>query len=105
MGPYEKDRELSKVFFREFLFHKGQIRAELDQQTSEILQALQEAVKAAQADRQVDARVDPSVGALQIYAIFHATLAFHLADCLPGAPNLTMESLLHSAWQGLAPRT
>lgn len=104
MGPYERDRELSKVFFREFLFHKGQIRAELDQQASEILQALQEAIKAAQADGQIDARVDPSVGALQIYAIFHATLAFHLADCLPGSPNLTMESLLHSAWQGLAPR-
>jgi AcrR family transcriptional regulator len=104
MGPYERDRERSKVFFREFLFHKGQIRGELDRQASEILQALQEAIEAAQADGQIDARVDPSVGALQIYAIFHATLAFHLADCLPRSPNLTMESLLHSAWLGLAPR-
>jgi AcrR family transcriptional regulator len=104
MGPYEKDRELSRVFFREFLFHKGQVRAELNQQASEILQALQEAIKAAQADGQVDARVDSSVAALQIYAIFHATLAFHLSDCLQGSPNLTLESLLRSAWQGMAPR-
>lgn len=104
MSPYEKDRELSRVFFREFLFHKGQVRAELDQQASEILQALQRAIQAAQADGQVDARADSSAGALQIYAIFHATLAFHLADCLQGPPNLTLESLLHSAWHGLAPR-
>jgi AcrR family transcriptional regulator len=104
MGPYEKDRELSRVFFREFLFHKGKVRAELDQQASQILQALQEAIKAAQADGQIDARVDSSAGALQIYGIFHATLAFHLADCLQGSPKLTLESLLHSAWLGMAPR-
>jgi AcrR family transcriptional regulator len=105
MRPYQKDLELSKVFFREFLFHKGQIRAALDQQASEVLQALQEAIKTAQSDGQVDARVDPAVGALQIYAIFHATLAFHLSDCLQGAPELTLESLLQSAWLGMAPRT
>ena len=104
MKPFEKDRELSKVFFREFLFHKGQVRADLDRQAAEIMQALLEAIKAAQAKAEIDAHLDPAAGALQIYAIFHATLAFHLADCLPASPQLTLESLLNSAWQGMAPR-
>jgi AcrR family transcriptional regulator len=104
MKPYEKDQELSKVFFREFLFHKGQVRAVLDGQAAEILRALEETIKAAQADGQVDARVDASAGALQIYAIFHATLAFHLSDCLQGSPHATLEALLHAAWRGMAPR-
>ena len=103
--PYEKDRELAKVFWREFLFHKGEVRAELDKQASEILRALAEAIAIAQKRREINERVDPSVGALQLYAIFHATLAFHLADCLPGgSPNLTLNALLQSAWLGLAPR-
>lgn len=104
LAPYERDRELSRVFFREFLFHKGQVRTALDQQAAEILQALAEIIQAAQAKGQVDARVDASVGALQIYAIFHATLAFHLSDCLHGSPHATLETLLQAAWQGMAPR-
>jgi AcrR family transcriptional regulator len=104
--PYEKDRELAKVFWREFLFHKGEVRAELDKQASEILRALAEAIVIAQKRREIDERVDPGVGALQLYAIFHATLAFHLADCLPGgSPSLTLNALLQSAWLGMAPRT
>jgi AcrR family transcriptional regulator len=104
--PYEKDRELAKVFWREFLFHKGEVRAELDKQASEILRALAEAIAIAQKRREINERVDPSVGALQLYAIFHATLAFHLADCLPGgSPSLTLNALLQSAWLGMAPRT
>ncbi len=103
--PYEKNRELAKVFWREFLFHKGGVRAELDKQASEVLRALAETIALAQTRGQVDPRVDPAVGALQLYAIFHATLAFHLADCLPdGSPNLTLQALLQSAWLGLAPR-
>jgi AcrR family transcriptional regulator len=103
--PYEKDRELAKVFWREFLFHKGEVRAELDKQASEILRALAEAIAIAQKRREIDKRVDPSVGALHLYAIFHATLAFHLADCLPGgSPSLTLNALLQSAWLGMAPR-
>src|SRR5271163_809808 len=42
--PYEKDRELAKVFWREFLFHKGGVRAELDKQASEILRVLAETI-------------------------------------------------------------
>ena len=103
--PYEKDRELAKVFWREFLFHKGEVRAELDKQSSEILRALAEVIAIAQKRGEINERVDPSVGALQLYAIFHATLAFHLADCLPGgSPSLTLNALLQSAWLGLAPR-
>jgi AcrR family transcriptional regulator len=103
--PYEKDRELAKVFWREFLFHKGEVRAELDKQSAEILRALTEVIAIAQKGGEIDERVDPSVGALQLYAIFHATLAFHLADCLPGgSPSLTLNALLQSAWLGLAPR-
>jgi AcrR family transcriptional regulator len=104
--PYEKDRELAKVFWREFLFHKGEVRAELDKQASEILRALAEAIAIAQKREDIDKGVDPAVGALQLYAIFHATLAFHLADCLPGgSPSLTLNALLQSAWLGLSPRT
>ena len=104
--PYEKDRELAKVFWREFLFHKGEVRAELDKQASEILRALAEVIAIAQKRGEIDQRVDPAVGALQLYAIFHATLAFHLADCLPDrSPTHTLNALLQSAWLGMAPRT
>lgn len=104
--PYGKNRELAKVFWREFLFHKGEVRAELDKQASEVTQALGEAIAVAQKRGDIDKSVDPAVGALQLYAIFHATLAFHLADCLPDkSPNLTLNALLQSAWLGLAPRT
>jgi AcrR family transcriptional regulator len=104
--PYEKDRDLAKVFWREFLFHKGEVRAELDKQAAEILRALAEAISLAQRRGEIDECVNPAVGALQLYAIFHATLAFHLADCLPGrSPTLTLNALLQSAWLGIAPRT
>jgi AcrR family transcriptional regulator len=103
--PYEQDRELAKVFWREFLFHKGEVRTELDRQAAEILRALAEVTAVAQERGHIDRRVDPAIGALQLYAIFHATLAFHLADCLPGtSPTLTLDALLQSAWLGLAPR-
>jgi AcrR family transcriptional regulator len=103
--PYEKDRELAKVFCREFLFHKGEVRAELDKQASEILGALGEMIAIAQKRGDIDKRVDPAVGALHLYAIFNSTLAFHLADCLPDrSPAVTLNALLQSAWLGMAPR-
>ena len=105
MIPYERDRELAKVFFREFLFHKGKVRNELDQQTKEVLQALGEKIATAQTKGEVDKHVDSALGALHLYGIFHATLAFGLADCLPGmSPSLMLDSLLQSAWCGMAPR-
>jgi len=106
MVPFEANRELAKVFWREFLFHKGQLRDELDQQAAAILQALAERIGAAQLKDEIDKRVDPAAGALQLYAIFHATLAFHLADCLPDkSPSVTLDALLQSAWFGMAPRS
>jgi AcrR family transcriptional regulator len=106
MVPYERDRELAKVFWREFLFHKGKVRSELDQQTKEVLRALEEKIVTAQTKGEIDDNVDAPVGALHLYGIYHATLAFSLADCLPGtSPGLTLDSLLQSAWRGIAPRT
>jgi AcrR family transcriptional regulator len=104
--PYEKNEDLSKVFWREFLFHKGHVRAELDTLAAAILQVLRERVTAARNAGEVDSSVDADVAALQIYAIYHATLAFYLADCLPGgSPDGTLDSLLHSMWRGMAPRS
>lgn len=106
IAPYEKNRELAKVFCREFLFHKGQIRAELDNQASEIMRALAEVIAIAQKRGDIDKGVDPSVSALHLYAIFNSTLAFHLAECLPDkSPGLTLDALLQSAWLGMAPRS
>lgn len=106
IAPYERNRDLAKVFWREFLFHKGRMRTELDQQSTEVLHALEETVLTAQAKGEIDNRLDPAAGALQLYAIFHATLAFHLADCLPGnSPSLTLDALLQAAWRGMAPRS
>jgi TetR/AcrR family transcriptional regulator, cholesterol catabolism regulator len=105
-APYEKDRELAKVYCREVLFHKGGVRAELDKQAAEIVGALAEAIAVAQQRGDIDKSVDPSVGALHFYAIFHATLAFHVADCLPDrTPNQTLNALLQSAWLGMASRS
>jgi hypothetical protein len=105
MVPFEQNGELAKVFWREFLFHKGQLRKEIDQQSETILGALAQRIGMAQIKKEIDARIDPGVAALQLYAIYHATLAFHLAGCLPGkSPSATLEALLQSAWIGLAPR-
>ena len=38
----------------------------------------------AQTKGEVDKHVDPAFGALHVFGIFHATLAFGLADGLPG---------------------
>jgi AcrR family transcriptional regulator len=105
-APYEKDQELAKVYCREVLFHKGAIRAELDRQTAEIVGAMAETIAIAQTRGDIDLAVNPSVAALHLYAIFHATLAFHVADCLPDkTPKQTLNALLKSAWRGMAPRS
>ncbi len=82
------------------------MRDELDQQAAAILRAVAERIGAAQLKGEIDKRVDAAAGALQLYAIFHATLAFHLADCLPNkSPGVTLDALLQSAWLGMAPRS
>ena len=106
MVPYERNRELSNVFWREFLFHKGKVKSDLDQQAKKLLDALQEKIAAAQAEGEIDEHFDAAVGALHLYAIYHATLVFSLADCLPGtSPGQTLDGLLQSVWRGMAPRS
>lgn len=105
-APYEKDRDLAKVYCSEFLFHKGSVRAELDKQAGVVIGAMAEAIVSAQARGEIDSCVNPATGALHLYAIFHAALAFHVADCLPDTtPNQTIAALLDSAWLGMAPRS
>ena len=106
MVPYEKNRELSNVFWREFLFHKGKVKSDLDQQAKKLLDALEEKIAAAKAKGEIDEHFDAAVGALHLYAIYHATLVFSLADCLPGtSPGQTLDGLLQSVWRGMAPRS
>lgn len=105
MEPYEKNMELSKFFWREFLFHKGKVRGELDLLTGSLLQALRDRVAASRDKREIAADVDVDAVALQMYAIYHSTLAFYLASCLPNSsPRDTLDALLQAAWKGLEPR-
>jgi AcrR family transcriptional regulator len=99
---FEQELELSRIFMREFLFHKGNVRAKLDEQTARMLASLQARIIRAQKEKQIGRSVDPEVAALHLYALYHATLAFYLAECLPAEkPNEILEPLLKSFWRGL----
>jgi AcrR family transcriptional regulator len=105
MEPYEENLELSKIFWREFLFHKGKIRGELDLLTAALLQALRDRIATSRDKQEIAADVDVDAAALQMYAIYHSTLAFYLAGCLPdSSPSETLDALLQLAWKGLEPR-
>ncbi len=105
MEPYEKNMELSKFFWREFLFHKGKVRGELDLLTGSLLRALSDKIVASRDKQEIAADVDVDAVALEMYAIYHSTLAFYLANCLPNSsPSDTLEALLQAAWKGLEPR-
>jgi AcrR family transcriptional regulator len=104
MRPYEKNLELSKVVVTEYLFHTGRVKQKLDDLTAAILQVVRERILAAQATGEVDRSVDVEVAVFHIHAIYHSTLAFFLADCLPSAsPQDTLAALLQSLWQGMRP--
>jgi AcrR family transcriptional regulator len=104
MSYYEKDPELSRVFWREFLFHKGKARTALDELTHKILGALHDRILTAKIKGEISQAVDPEVAALHIYALYHSTLSFHLAECLPSKSSKeTLESLLQSLWRGMEP--
>jgi hypothetical protein len=101
---YERNLELSKVVVTEYLFHSGRAKAKFDDLTAAILQAVRERITAARAAGEIDPGVDIEVAVLHVYAIYHSTLAFFLADCLPGASARdTLGSLLQSLWQGIRP--
>jgi AcrR family transcriptional regulator len=101
---YQKDLGLSRIYIREFLFHEGQVRAQLDEQNSRILQLLQARVLAAQEKGEVREDVEPQVVAIHMYALYHSTLSFYLASCLPSqSPGEVLTTLLNSFWLGLEP--
>jgi AcrR family transcriptional regulator len=102
ISVFEDDPKLSCIFMREFLFHKGKVRAKLDEQTARMLTSLQARIVRAQKEKEIGRSVDPEVAALHLYALYHATLAFYLAECLPPAkPTEILEPLVKSFWRGL----
>lgn len=105
LSLYERDLSLSKIYIREFLFHTGQIRTQLDQQNAAILKLLQERIEAAKQQKEIDESVDTQIAALHMYALYHSTLSFHLASCLPSqSPGEVLSALLNSYWVGLQPK-
>lgn len=102
LSLYRKDLGLSKIYIREFLFHTGHIRGQLDEQNTTILALLQARIEAARDAKEINKEVDPAIAALHIYALFHSTLAFYLASCLPSSsPVDVLRTLLDSYWRGL----
>lgn len=101
---YQRDLGLSKIYIREFLFHEGQVRAQLDNQNSRIIQLLHMRVLAAQEQGEIGDEADPQVVAIHMYALYHSTLSFYLASCLPSqSPGEVLTTLLESLWLGLQP--
>lgn len=101
---YQKDLRLSRIYIREFLFHEGQVRAQLDDQNSRIIQLLQARVLVAQEHGEVRDDLEPQVAAIHMYALYHSTLSFYLASCLPSqSPSDVLSTLLKSFWAGLQP--
>jgi AcrR family transcriptional regulator len=99
---YEEDLELSRIFMREFLFHKGKVRRKLDEQTARMMASLQARIMRAQKEKEIGRSIDAEVAALHLYSLYHATLAFYLAECLPAEkPKEILEPLLKSFWGGL----
>ena len=104
MSLYEKDLRLSRVYIREFLFHEGKLRAQLDEQNSRIMQFLHARILTAQERGEVSSALEAQVIALHMYALYHSTLSFYLASCLPTqSPNEVLTILLESLWSGLKP--
>jgi AcrR family transcriptional regulator len=102
ISVFEQDLELSRIFMREFLFHKGKVRAKLDEQTARMLISLKARIMRAQQEKKIGRSVDPEVAALHLYALYHATLALYLAECVPAEkPKEILEPLLKSFWLGL----
>ncbi len=103
---YQRDLKLSRIYIREFLFHEGQVRAQLDEQNSRVIQLLQTRVVAAQQQGEVREDVEAQVVAIHMYALYHSTLSFYLASCLPSqSPSEVLTTLLKSFWMGLNPPT
>ncbi|MDQ2833033.1 MAG: TetR/AcrR family transcriptional regulator [Acidobacteriota bacterium] len=100
LSLYERDINLSRIYIREFLFHEGRIRTQLDNQTSVMMQALRERVERAQRTGEISGAVDPEIAALHMYSLYHSALSFRLAACVPSDGSL-IETLLQSYSFGL----
>ncbi len=102
LSLYERDIKLSRIYIREFLFHQGRIRAQLDEQTSVMMKALRERVERSQQNGEISSAVDPEIAALHMYSLYHSALSFRLAACVPSNGSL-VETLLKSYSSGLHP--
>lgn len=102
MHFYEEDPGLSLLFWRELLLSPPESRAKVDQITGSVIEALQKRVERAKTDSEIAAHVDPSIAALHLYAILHATISFHLVNCAPfRSSRETLSRLIESFWMGL----
>lgn len=104
MRFYEEDPDLSLLFWRELLLSPTESRAEVDRITGSVVESLRERVERAKREKEIATNVEPSVAALHLYAIFHATISFHLVNCAPfSTSRKTLSVLLDSFWAGLEP--
>lgn len=101
---YEEDRELSLLFWREFLFSPPESRAAVDRITGSLIEALGQRIERARQLSEISPEVEPATAALHLYAIFHATISFHLVSCAPlNSSKETLSRLLDSYSNGLKP--
>ncbi|AXC12182.1 hypothetical protein ACPOL_2878 [Acidisarcina polymorpha] len=103
---YEADSELSRHFWREFLAGKQESRDKVNVVAAAMIAALQERLALARQKSEVGEHVDPKMAALHLYALFHATISFHLVGCAPfHSSQKTLSALLDSFWKGLGKAT
>jgi len=102
LALYEEDADLSRYFWREFLAGRQESRDSVNVVTEAMLTSLQNRIRHARDNGEIGEHVDPASAALHLYAIFQATISFHLARCGPFASSTeTLTALLDSFWEGL----
>jgi AcrR family transcriptional regulator len=102
LASYEEDADLSRYFWREFLAGGQESRDMVNITTEVMLTSLQNRLRVAKNKGEIGEHVDPSLAALHLYAIFQATISFHLAQCGPFTSSTeTLAALLDSFWKGL----
>lgn len=106
LALYLEDLPLSRIFIREMLFHSGQVRKKLDEATGRILSLITERVALEIQAGRFDASIAPETAAMHIYALYHSTLSFCLAECTPADdPIVFFQTMLQSCIRGLLPGT
>jgi AcrR family transcriptional regulator len=103
LAVYAEDLELSRVFIREVLFHRGRVRLQLDQLTLTVLQALEQRTRLEVEAGHFREDIDVPTIALHIYALYHSALSFSLAECGPAKDPITLfRTLLGTLTAGLS---